>query len=129
MSKGFKGISFPFRIGVKGGVVMSDTTAFDISHITEGIEQLLRTRKGERGMEPQIGCDLSTHVFEPNDKSLHNLIAFEITEELNKDGKIEVISVDISSNDSFIYADITFKVLSFDTIYSHRVMIGGVNNA
>ena len=36
-TSGFRGISYPFRIGPQGGVVMSTTSATDPTHIVESL--------------------------------------------------------------------------------------------
>ena len=43
MKQGFTGISFPFRVGVKGGVVMSTTNEREVPHIIEAMKQILLT--------------------------------------------------------------------------------------
>ena len=40
---GFTGISYPFRISNRGGVVMSTTSRHDPSHISESIQQIFNT--------------------------------------------------------------------------------------
>ena len=50
-NKGHYGVSFPFRIGVKGGIAMSGTNVNSARHIEESIQQILSTRRGERVME------------------------------------------------------------------------------
>ena len=89
-----RGISFPFRIGNRGGVVMSDVTKTNPIHINESIEQILRTSKYERVMEPHVGSTLDTAIFEPNEVTTHNIIKYQIIEDLSlstdEDGNIVV---------------------------------------
>ena len=84
MTRGYNGISFPFRIGNKGGVVMSSTSRYEIPHIHESITQILGTKFKERVMEMQFGSDLDTRIFDPNDKSLQSMIKFQIVELLDR---------------------------------------------
>ena len=77
MSQSYTGISFPFRIGVKGGVVLSTTTEQEAEHIKESIIQIIGTKPMERIMEYHIKSDVSTYIFDPNDESTRALIAYE----------------------------------------------------
>ena len=127
IKEGFKGISFPFRIGVKGGVVMSSTSPLEVPHIIEAMEQILLTRPLERTMEYHIGTEIDYNIFEMNDVSTHTLIAFEVREALKAlEDRIEVIDVkvveDIETNS--IFAEITFKVLTYGTTYSTKLKVG-----
>lgn len=125
MQTGFTGISFPFRINGKGGVTMSSTSVSDVPHIIEAIEQILLTKPRERRMEYHFKSDLDTDIFEPNDSSAKNLIEHQIREALgNLEDRIEVVNVDISSKDNKIQADITFRVLMYNTTYSSRIKVG-----
>ena len=125
MQTGFTGISFPFRINGKGGVTMSSTSVSDVPHIIEAIEQILLTKPRERRMEYHFKSDLDTDIFEPNDSSAKNLIEHQIREALgNLEDRIEVVNVGISSENNKIQADITFRVLMYNTTYSGRIKVG-----
>lgn len=125
MQTGFTGISFPFRINGKGGVTMSSTSVSDVPHIIEAIEQILLTKPRERRMEYHFKSDLDTDIFEPNDSSAKNLIEHQIREALgNLEDRIEVVNVDISSEDNKVQADIAFRVLMYNTTYSSRIKVG-----
>ena len=76
--QGYTGISFPFRIGVKGGVVTSTTSTREVPHIIESMKQILRTFKYERTMEYHIYSEVDTDIFEPNDISTHTLLQYQI---------------------------------------------------
>lgn len=125
MQTGFTGISFPFRINGKGGVAMSSTSVMDVPHIIEAIEQILLTKPRERRMEYHFKSDLDTDIFEANDPSLRSLIEHQIREALtNLEDRIEVVSVSTYSEDSKVFADITFRVLIYNTTYSSKVKVG-----
>lgn len=129
MQSGFKGISFPFRINSIGGVTMSSTSISDVPHITEAIEQILLTKPRERRMEYHFKSDLDLDIFEPNDMSARCLIEHQIREALTTlEDRIEIVSVDVQSDNSKVYASITFKVLMYNTTYSNKIKVGE-NNA
>ena len=128
MKSGFKGLSFPFRVSGTGGVEMSTTSVSDISHITEAIEQILLTRPRERKMEYHFKSDLDTLIFEPNDESLKSLMVYHVEEALKElEDRIDVLDVDIISEDNIIYVIVTFRVLVYDTVYTKKIKVGDVN--
>lgn len=108
---------------------MSSTSVSDVPHIVEAIEQILLTKPRERRMEYHFKSDLDTDIFEPNDSSAKNLIEHQIREALgNLEDRIEVVNVDISSKDTKVQADITFRVLMYNTTYSSRIKVGEESN-
>lgn len=126
--RGFTGISFPFRIGVKGGVVTSTTSVNDVKHIIEAMEQILLTRPMERCMEYHFKSDIDYDIFEPNDASCRTLIAYQVEEALRElEDRIEVISVDVESRDSTIIAIINFKVLKYNTVHVANIKVGDLS--
>ena len=128
MKSGFKGISFPFRVSGTGGIEISSTSISDISHITEAIEQIILTRPRERKMEYHFKSDLDTLVFEPNDESLKSLMVYHVEEALRElEDRIDVLDVDIISEDNTIYVIVTFRVLVYDTVYTKKIKVGDVN--
>jgi len=128
MRQGFTGISFPFRVGVKGGIVMSTTNANEVPHIVEAMEQILLTRPKERGMEYHFKSDIDTDIFEPNDPSTHTLLAYQVEEALKElEDRVRVNSVEIEAEDSVIYAVIHYTVLMYDTSYTSKVKVGDIN--
>lgn len=128
MKNGFNGISFPFRISGTGGVQMSTTDILDVPHIVEAMEQILLTRPYERKMEYHFKSDLDTLIFDPNDISARNMVAYQIKQALSQlEDRIEVINVIVTSEGSSIYATITFRVLMYNTTYSKKIKVGDDN--
>lgn len=128
MKNGFNGISFPFRISGTGGVQMSSTDVLDVPHIVEAMEQILLTRPYERKMEYHFKSDLDTLIFDPNDISTRNMVAYQIKQALSQlEDRIEVTNVIVTSEGSSIYATITFRVLMYNTTYSKKIKVGDDN--
>lgn len=124
----FRGISFPFRLGNRGGIVMSGVTESHPHHIEESIEQILLTFKGERVMEHHIGSDIDTQIFEPNDSATHNLLKFQIAEALKEqEPRIEVTRQDItlSSEENYVYATIKYRLKAYNTTHQITTRVGG----
>jgi hypothetical protein len=94
---GYSGLSFPPRIGAKGGWVMTSTDPTDIAHIKESIRQIIGTRIGERVMEPTFGADIPDVVFRSMDITTANLLRFKITEALTKwEPRIQVKNISVT---------------------------------
>lgn len=125
---GFTGISFPFRIGVKGGVVTSTTSVTDVQHIIEAVKQILMTRPMERCMEHHFKSNIDSDIFEPNDASCRTLIAYQVKEALRElEDRIEVDSVEVESDGSSIIAVIYFTVLKYNTVHVANVKVGDIS--
>lgn len=126
--KGFTGISFPFRIGVKGGVVLSSTSVSDAQHIIEAMGQILSTRPLERCMEYHFKSDIDSDIFEPNDASCRTLIAYQVEEALRElEDRISVDSVEVSSEGSVVYATIHFTILAYSTVHVTKIKVGDLS--
>lgn len=128
MNQGFKGISFPFRIGVRGGVAMSSTNSIEVPHIIEAMQQILLTRPMERCMEYHFKSEVDYNVFDMNDISTHTLLIYQVKEALRElEDRIAVLDVQITEDEGFIYATVHFKVLVYDTTYSTKLKVGELN--
>lgn len=127
--KGYTGISFPFRIGSRGGVALSSTDRYAIPHIEESIIQILRTNTLERVMEPEFGCNLDLQIFEPQDIASQNMIKYEIVEALTKhEPRIQIGMDDVtieSTSDGKLYVNLEYLVISYNIRMSTKVDLGG----
>ena len=128
MEKEYRGISFPFKIGVRGGVVMSATNATDAPHTVESIKQILCTKPMERIMEYQIKSEVSTFIFDQNDESTRALVAYECKKSIEEcDPRVEVVSVVPYADGSCIMATVNFRVKSYQNTYSVNVKVGEID--
>lgn len=134
MSKrGYKGISFPFRISSQGGVVMTTTNYNSPTHIEESIKQILGTNYLERIMQPEIYSRVSLALFEPNDSSLINLLKARIVEDLERlDSRIiieeegvELLPEEIDGV-SILYVNLTYQITSYETTFTTKVEVGEI---
>ena len=132
---GFTGISYPFRINNRGGCVMSTTSKTDPTHIQESIQQIINTHFLERPMEGgEIYSQVLTLLFEPNDRSLQQVIRTYIVEDLERlEERIEceendvdfVVEVDDNGTE-VLYVNITYKVIKYNTYYTSKIKVGEV---
>ena len=118
---GYTGISFPFRIGVRGGVVLSGTDRFAVPHIEESIVQILGTRPMERWMEYHIFSDLDIFIFEPNDRSLQTLLRHQIMQAMRHDRRVNIRRVDFVADENYLWVDVDFSVESYRAARPLRV--------
>ena len=80
-----KGISFPFRIGVRGGVEMSVADSTSPQKIVEHYEQILGTAQYERSMEYEVYSQVQDLVFElVEDETLRSVLEYMIKDALNR---------------------------------------------
>ena len=132
--KGFRGISYPFRVSPKGGVVMSTTSANNFQHIDESIEQILNTNYKERPMEKAIYSTISEVLFEPMDESLEALILSDIEETL--ENLEERVSLDMDNTEFYteeqedgseiLYLKLTYRVLKYNTEHTMNYKVGEI---
>lgn len=122
--QGYTGISFPFRVGPRGGISMSTTKRYNMAHIEESIEQILRTRVQERVMELYFGSELDLQLFEPNDPTTHNFIAMEIVEALEElEERVEISRNDIRiwGEDNIVKIELKYEVEKFQKVHKQIV--------
>lgn len=134
---GFTGISYPFRVTNRGGCAMSTTSRTDPTHIVESVRQIFGTDYLERPME---GGDVYTSVtmllFEPNDESLQQVLKSRMVADLERleqriecgEDDIEFIVETDSNEVECLYANITFKIIKYNTFYTAKVKVGEVNH-
>ena len=131
---GFKGISYPFRISNRGGVVMSTTDKNDPSHIAESIQQIFNTNFLERPMESEIYTTITSLLFEPNDVALQSVLKSRIVDDLERlEERIECdedgveFEVEIEDDVEFLYAIISYKIIKYNTYYTSKIKVGEIN--
>lgn len=134
---GYTGISYPFRIGNHGGVVMSTTNKNDSTHIDEGIQQIFNTMFLERPMEPDVYSSVYELLFEPNDAVLQRVLKLRIVNDITRlDNRVECKESDIKftietdeNGIDYLFANITYAVVKYSTqIYTAKIKVGEIIN-
>ena len=132
---GFKGISYPFRISNRGGVVMSTTSKNDPTHIAESIQQIFNTNFLERPMEAEIYSNVTSLLFEPNDVALQQVLKSRIVSDLERlEERIECdedsveFEVEIEDDVEYLYAYITYKIIKYNTYYTSKIKVGEISH-
>lgn len=129
---GFTGISYPFRVNGRGGCTMSTTSATDPTHIAESIRQIFGTNYLERPMEGMtVYSDVSPLLFEPNSVALQQVLKSRMVDALTRlEKRVECGESDIEffieteGDDEILYANITYKVILYQTYYTSKIRIG-----
>ena len=131
---GFTGISYPFRISNRGGVVMSTTSKNDPSHIAESIQQIFNTNYLERPMEAEVYTTVTALLFEPNDIALQQVLKSRIVNDLDRlesrvscDEEDVNFEVEVEDGIEYLYAVISYKVIKFNTYYTSRIKVGEIS--
>lgn len=133
---GFTGISYPFRVNSRGGCAMSTTSVTDPTHIAESIEQIFGTNYLERPMEGNhIYSTVSPLLFEPNNTALQQVLKSRMVDDLTRlekriecsEGDIQFI-VEVEDDIEVLYANITYKVIKYQTTYTSKVRVGELSN-
>ena len=103
MANEVKGISFPFRIGGRGGVVLSGENFSEQLHIKESMTQLLGTTVGERHMKADIGLGDDLELFfEDLNETTKNMAIFKINEVVARyEPRVTVTYIDIVREENY----------------------------
>lgn len=133
---GFTGISYPFRISNRGGVVMSTTSRTDPTHIAESIQQIFNTNYLERPMEADVYTTVTSLLFEPNDLTLQQVLKSRIVSDLERlEERIECdeegVEFKVEVDDTgmeYLYASITFKIVKYNTYYTSKIKVGEITS-
>lgn len=116
--KGYKGISFPFRFGGRGGVMTSDTSSGDFAHIHESLVQIIMTTVGERVFEYHFGSEVAFSIFDSStDDTDLSILAFRVREAIGMwENRVEIedLQIEVSpDSESTLYVVINFNVIKY----------------
>lgn len=132
---GYKGISYPFRISNRGGVVMSTTSKNDPTHIAESIQQIFNTNYLERPMEAEVYTTVTSLLFEPNDVALQQVLKTRIVDDLERlEERIECeeddieFEVEVEEDVEYLYAYISYKIVKYNTYYTSKIKVGELSH-
>ena len=124
----FTGLSFPIRIGNKGGLVISSADKFSAPHIDESLHQIVCTNMYERVMELGFGSNTDLSIFEPNDLSLVNLLTYELLDSISRQERrvtVEEKDITFTQEENKIYVHINYLVNNLEEKFSTKIYVGG----
>ena len=114
-----KGISFPFHIGVRGGVSTSVANYNTPQKIVESYQQILGTNQYERSMEYEVFSQIDALVFESADETLMKVLEYMVKDALNsleKRAKVNDVVVGVVEN--YVVAVLNFTVINTGKTYN-----------
>jgi phage baseplate assembly protein W len=113
------GWSFPPAFGLGGGEVH---TVFGVEDIEQSLAILLATRRGERVMQEEFGCDLSEFLFGEIRKGAHRPRAERHADAiLHDEPRISLNDVDVSesrAHDGVLLIRLDYTVRSTNSRYN-----------
>ncbi len=113
------GWSFPPRFSA-GGAEVELVSGVDDIH--QCLQILLNTQVGERIMQEDFGCDLSTLIFEEIDHRLVSKITTLVSDAiLYHEPRIKLLAVDVSRDDSeagLLYIQLDYSVIATNSRYN-----------
>lgn len=124
---GYKGVSFPFQLNKKGGILLSDTTVDAPIHLTQGLEQLFNTRRNERVMETDYFCPLEETLFEEDEsaETMIKSIMVDAVENLEERVTLEEDDIEIVHLEDGIQAIVTYTAEDLGIEETIPVNLGG----
>jgi len=106
------GWKFPPRLDSRGRIEL----VHEELDVEESIRLILMTRKGERPMRPEFGCEIHELAFAPNDPSTTGLARRYVQEALGMwEPRIDVLDVRTLPNtrdDASLMLDIRYQVIA-----------------
>lgn len=105
------GLTTPLQLDAKGGIRASA----GLEKVRESILTILGTRKGERTMRPNFGCELDKLVFAPNNAATASLAQYYVEESLTLwEPRIELTEVSVVNDNAggCLNIDINYKIRS-----------------
>lgn len=116
-----KGISFPFRVSVRGGATMSVANTNSVDKIVESMQQIVLTREGERCMEYDVYSQIDKLIFNIEDDTLRQVCEYMLKDAINRlETRVTVNEVRLARDEStgIIYALVNFTVNKTNNNYN-----------
>src|ERR1700753_36173 len=113
------GAAWAFPIQASGSTAFDWAT--DDASVSQSIEIILSTSRGERAMRPDFGCNLRSLVFAPNNGTTRAAAAFEVQEALRIwEPRIEVLNVEVRVGEtpSLLIIEVAYRVRSTDNRFN-----------
>lgn len=112
------GWSFPPRFS-RGGAELA--TVSDTEAVHQAIQLLLATRRAERAMEEEYGCNLDAALFEELDQRLVNRIRASIHDAvLAHEPRIKLLAIDVSPTEEvgLLRIELSYAILETNSRYN-----------
>ena len=124
-----RGWKFPVKVDPNTGKILTSEYEIDIQ---EAIKIILMTKKGERVMRPDFGCDIHNHLFDVIDYTLLKQIEKKVKDSLisfePRITDIEVLAEIDDKNEQIININISYLVRTtnnpFNLVYPFYINEG-----
>ena len=116
-----KGISFPFRVSVRGGATMSVANTNSVDKIVESMQQIVLTREGEICMEYDVYSQIDKLIFNIEDDTLRQVCEYMLKDAINRlETRVTVNDVRLARDEKtgIIYALVNFTVNKTNNNYN-----------
>ena len=116
-----RGISFPFRVSVRGGATMSVANTNSVDKIVESMQQIVLTREGERCMEYDVYSQIDKLIFNIEDDTLRQVCEYMLKDAINRlETRVTVNDVRLARDEKtgIIYALVNFTVNKTNNNYN-----------
>lgn len=101
----------------------------NVAAVLGSIDNILRTRPGERVMLPEFGSRLASIVFENLDDTLMKFVSREVRNSIERwDDRVNVktVKVTVDPNNSALSIALTFTIKGYGAqVFQHEVLIRG----
>jgi len=100
----------------------------NVAAVEAGIDNILRTRKGERVMLPTFGSILPDIVFEPLTSTAIKFLSRTLKEDIERwDDRviIENVEVSLDPDKSSLFITLLYRVRGFSNIFKYETEIRG----
>lgn len=101
----------------------------NVDAVIGAIDNILRTRRGERVMLPEFGSDLSDMVFELADQDLFDRFSSKLMETLSSwDDRVIVNSINarIHPDSNLVDLKISFSIRGYDKVFEYSSTLQSV---
>ena len=95
--------------------------AADEASVSQSVQIILATAKGERAMRPDFGSNLHTLLFAPNTGATRAAAAFEVQDALTTwEPRIDVLGVEVLEGDepSLLLIEVAYRVRGTDNRFN-----------
>jgi phage baseplate assembly protein W len=102
--------------------------AENVAAVMSSIDNILRTRKGERVMLPEFGSDLASIIFEPINSTTIKFLSRSLKDEIERwDDRVLIQTVDIypDPDTNFISITMMFRIKGLAKILKYETVIKG----
>jgi phage baseplate assembly protein W len=120
MTRQFIGTGWKFNVATNddGQIALVDEEAL----VSQSIEIILGTAKGERHMRPEFGCGIHDLIFAVNNATTASRVVQEVREALLKwEPRIDVRDIQVSPSaeqPGLLLIELTYRIRSSNTAYN-----------